>query len=382
MSRRLQMFVSGFFLAIVFGLPFSQAGIEIYRGRLPQFLEVFTQAPTRSNLRAFEKDLDSGSVYATVLRPWIQSLLFLALHDPGEKALLGRDGWLFYAPDVQYLLETSVLQGGMGPEDAVSAIVTFRTQLERRGIHLLVLPMPGKPSVYPDKLTSRIVLQDRDFASPTRQLISRLRTAGVETVDLFETFLSLRRQGLLDAAEPFYLAQDTHWSGTAVRIAAQVVARRLLDLGWVQTAATEYELKPLYLRRHGDITRMVNVPSFEWSFPAEKVHCFQVFEKGSGNLYKDDIRSAVLLLGDSFFRMYETDEPHSAGFIAHLARELHAPLSSIVNDGGASTLVRQQLSRRPSLLLGKKLVIWEFVERDIRFGMDGWRYVSLPGDQE
>lgn len=79
MSRRRQMFVSGFFLAIIFGLPFSQAGIEIYRGRLPQFLEVFTQVPTRSNLRAFEKDLESASVYATALRPWIQSFVFLAL---------------------------------------------------------------------------------------------------------------------------------------------------------------------------------------------------------------------------------------------------------------------------------------------------------------
>ena len=295
---------------------------------------------------------------------------------------MGRDGWLFYTPDVQYLLETNVLQGGKEPEDPVSAIVSFRTQLDRRGIHLLVLPLPGKPSIYPDKLTSRMALQDRDFVSPTRQLISRLRAAGVETVDLFETFLLLRRQGLLDALEPYYLAQDTHWSGTAVRIAAEVVMRRLLELGWVQTGSTDYEAKPVYLRRQGDIIRMVNVPSLQWSFPAEKVHCFQVFDKGSGNLYKDDVRSAVLLLGDSFFRMYETDEPHSAGFIAHLARELRAPLSSVVNDGGASTLVRQQLSRRPSLLRGKKLVIWEFVERDIRLGTDGWKYVSLPGDQE
>jgi hypothetical protein len=44
--------------------------------------------------------------------------------------------------------------------------------------------------------------------------------------------------------------------------------------------------------------------------------------------------------------------------------------------------VRQQLSRRPGLLQGKKLVIWEFVERDIRFGTDGWKCVPLPEDRE
>ena len=61
--------------------------------------------------------------------------------------------------------------------------------------------------------------------------------------------------------------------------------------------------------------------------------------------------SEVLILGDSFLRIYEQDEPGSAGFIAHLARELGQPLTSIVNDGGASTLVRQELARRPSASL-------------------------------
>ena len=29
--------------------------------------------------------------------------------------------------------------------------------------------------------------------------------------------------------------------------------------------------------------------------------------------------------------------------------------------------------------MNKKLVIWEFAERDIRFGLEGWQIVSLPG---
>ena len=59
------------------------------------------------------------------------------------------------------------------------------------------------------------------------------------------------------------------------------------------------------------------------------------------------------------------------------ARELGRPLTSIVNDGGASTLVRQDLARRPTLLRNKKLVIWEFAERDIRHGTEGWQIVPL-----
>ena len=77
------------------------------------------------------------------------------------------------------------------------------------------------------------------------------------------------------------------------------------------------------------------------------------------------------LIGDSFLQIFQSDEPNSAGFIAHLAKELGQPLTSLVADGGASTLVRQELFRRPALLRGKKVILWEFVERDIQLGAEG-----------
>ena len=48
-----------------------------------------------------------------------------------------------------------------------------------------------------------------------------------------------------------------------------------------------------------------------------------------------------------------------------------------VPDGGASTLVREKLARKASVLKGKKLLIWEFVERDLRFGAEGWKDVDF-----
>ena len=77
-------------------------------------------------------------------------------------------------------------------------------------------------------------------------------------------------------------------------------------------------------------------------------------------------------------RIYQQDEPGGAGFIAHLAKELKQPLASLVSDGGASTLVRQELHRRPGLLRNKRVVVWEFVERDIHLGTEGWQQVPLP----
>jgi hypothetical protein len=103
-----------------------------------------------------------------------------------------------------------------------------------------------------------------------------------------------------------------------------------------------------------------------------------VVRRDNAQAYKDDPNSTILILGDSFLRIYEQDEPGSAGFIAHLAKELKQPLTSLVSDGGASTLVRQEMHRRPALLKNKRVVVWEFVERDIHLGNEGWQSVPLP----
>jgi hypothetical protein len=126
--------------------------------------------------------------------------------------------------------------------------------------------------------------------------------------------------------------------------------------------------------------------SLAGDFAPEKTKCYQVYrvlrdstgKAGGRVLYKDEFHSSrILLLGDRFSRIYQTDEPRSAGLIAHLACELSQPVASIVNDGGASTLVRQSLARRANLLKGKKLVVWEIIERDFRFGAEGWKDVPL-----
>jgi hypothetical protein len=40
-----------------------------------------------------------------------------------------------------------------------------------------------------------------------------------------------------------------------------------------------------------------------------------------------------------------------------------------VNDGGASTLMRQELARNLEILKGKRHVIWAFAERDLELSV-------------
>lgn len=262
--------------------------------------------------------------------------------------------------------------------DPVAAIVDFRDQLAARGIRLLVMPVPNKESIYPDRLTSRAEGLPGVLTPRTREVLEGLRAADVEVVDLFKEFTEARRQNGKSPETPLYLAQDTHWSPTGVALAAQTVARRLIELDWIQPGHANYRGQAAPVRRLGDILRMLQTPLIERRINPESVPCVQVLSGENGQPYRDEADAEILILGDSFMRIYQQDIPNSAGFISHLAKELKQPMMSVVNDGGGSTLVREELCARPLFLKNKKVVVWEFVERDIGLGIKGWRSTPLP----
>jgi hypothetical protein len=215
------------------------------------------------------------------------------------------------------------------------------------------------------------------MAPRTRELLKELRAKNVEVVDWFDGFREARESGL-DAETPLYLAQDTHWSPAGVALVAKRVARRLTELGWARPGAVDYKERAAPVQRTGDILHMLQTPGIERMVAPESVPTVQVVRGDDGQIYKDDPYAEILVLGDSFMRIYQEDQPNSAGFIAHLAKELKQPVLSFVNDGGGATLVREEVCARPVYFRKKKVVLWEFVERDIGLAIKGWARTKLP----
>ena len=431
---------------------------------------------TSRYLRAFENKIDDESAIVLALRPKYQLAVWNLFSDPGEKVVLGaagdcigkscgreeakrEDKWLFYRQDVEFLVQPSPLDVRSAKLDnPVKAIERFRDQLKAKGVELLVVVTPGKPSIYPERLTGResrvagasgaendaAVGNDAGLESAVglqshgKKILDSLTRAGFNTVDLYTPLLAAKSRDSVEG--PLYLNDDTHWTPRGAEIAADVIAkkvREMVDAGTVKFRGKDtvrYIVSDSIADRMGDVGEMSGLNKFG-VFKVQQVtghvvsqqnikkrdeeylqdtvcidsaykECMnrKKADKKDGKTtdvlclltsqtdcaimaikydttitpFKDDFRkSEILILGDSFSRIYQTDSPVNAGWIAHFAKNMNLPVASIVSDGGASTLVREKLARKASVLKGKKLLIWEFVERDLRFGAEGWKDVEF-----
>ena len=391
---------------------------------------------TSRYLRAFEKKVEDENALVLAVRPRYQLAVWNIFNDPGEKVVLGAAGkcigkscgretaeasdrWLFYRQDVEFLVQPSPLDVRSAKLDnPIKAIEKFRDELKAKGVELLVVVTPGKPSIYPERLTGRASStaggenaaagsngagesQGSTVAGHGKKILDSLSALGFNTVDLYTPLLAAKKD---DATlGPLYLNDDTHWTPRGAELAAGVIAgkvREMVDAGIVDIGdeSMTYVASDSVADRMGDVGEMSGLNKFN-AFKVQKVTGHVVFqqevsertEPSADSLsdstvvydttktpFKDDFRKAkILILGDSFSRIYQTDSPVNAGWIAHFAKNMNRPVASIVSDGGASTLVREKLARKAGVLKGKKLLIWEFVERDLRFGAEGWKDVEF-----
>ena len=252
------------------------------------------------------------------------------------------------------------------------AVLDFRNELAKRGVELLVVVVPGKPSIYPEILNPILYGLSGLNISLGRRFVDTLQTLNVNVVNLYPVLQAAKQK---DRAGDFlYLNTDTHWTPRGAKIAAKAIAEKVRKMPIANELPHENFTDSLVSAdRTGDVATMADL---EYAFPVQTVEAYQI-KNAKGPRQNDFRKSKILILGDSYSRIYETDAPMSAGWISQFASELQTPVAAIVSDGGASTLVREKLARKSGVLKGKKLVVWEFVERDLRFGAEGWKKVRL-----
>ncbi len=356
-----------------------------------------------------------------------------------EEAYLGRHGWLFYRPDLEHVwgrgfLDPAVLQSrrDSGNEwraapqpDPVPAILLLACQLADRGIDLVLLPVPLKATVHPERYSARyapgapavlnasyaqfvdeitrparfydtrLAAYDRIMRHPARagyrSALARLAVARPSLVaqpprlfDCLPVLTGRRQAGDCER----YLATDTHWTPEAMDLVAAALADYLRASELLPDARGRpvYTRRPVTVSNVGDIARMLKLPArHAINRPTEvNIQPVTAIQAAATN----DLAAPVLLLGDSFANIYS--QPglgwgSGAGLAEQLAFHLQLPVRRLALNAGGAHAARIELAQRLARhatagerdpLAGVRVVVYEFAMRELSSG--DWRLVDLP----
>ncbi len=344
-------------------------------------------------MRAFEDALEDDSAAGQAVRGPLQYGLSRWLGSGNEQTYCGTRGWLFYRPDLEYLAGRGFLDPAQMARrrlavsewlavphpDPRPAILAFHEALRRRGIRLVLLPVPPKSALLPHRFTSRLGADQAPLRNSSYEaFVASLQAAGVRVFDPTPALLEAQAALGLNS----YLATDSHWRPELLPAVARALA------AWI---ARETPLPPRppagYRRTEADITNrgdlavMLRLPDWAAAYPPEPARLQPVLAAAGGD-WVPDPAADVLVLGDSFCNIYSLEAMGwgaNAGLIEQLSLELQRPLDAlVVNDHGAwATRERlaHELARGRDRLAGKRLVVWEFAMRELAAG--DWKPIPL-----
>jgi len=338
------------------------------------FCTFFLLAALAGALPAQTPLTDAQQKFAAELATTVQNL-----EKKNAAAGAGVDGWLFFGGELRLLSlgrfwgdEAAKVSRAHKPDlaDPVPAILDFQQQLKARGIELLVVPVPPKAAIYPEKIVPGFDVRTTDPAPVLHRFYEELRGAGIDVLDLSALFIQNRGH----ARGPVFCKTDSHWSGIGCVLAAQAIADKVRSKLPGPATPNEYASDWKEVQVSGDLDGLV---SHETHKPGpEKIAVQSVSEKGNGAVVEPDANSPILLLGDSHTLVYHDFLAERAGLLDQLALQLGFAPDLIGTRGSGATPVRLNLYRRSvkdaGYLAKKKVVVWCFAAREFTEATEGW----------
>jgi len=294
--------------------------------------------------------------------------------------IMGKDGWYYLAKELRHLGigqfwgENAVkVSRATKPKyaDPLPAILDFNKSLQELGIHLIVVPVPPKVSIYPEG-TGQSTEGRLDSMNAT--FLTLLKDKGVDVIDLAPVFLAKKSE----TGAPLYCKTDSHWSGEGCSIAAAHISEKLIQQDWLSKMH-----RRLYKKTVKKVTITGDLVTDLKGAPKETLQLgFITNDKDAPVEPRDG--SPVILLGDSHTLVFHSGQDmHAtgAGLPDLLAAKLGIEVALIGVRGSGATPARINLYRKvrsnPDYLKGKKALIWCFSAREFTESPGGWRVVPV-----
>ncbi len=305
------------------------------------------------------------------------NLDFLKNLPKAQMAFIGKDGWLFFRHEIEYL-NGGDLTLQSPPDNPLPQLQEFNKLLAKQGTTLLFCPVPNKSEVYFEKLPSADAPADSTIINPySRKFLSDLQRAGIGVIDLLPVFLAAKREDST-AKETLFQKHDTHWTSRGLLLAAQYIAGRIKRLTWYGEASTNpirYGIRDTTFLRQGDLVDKLP-ESQQSAYPADEIEGQQVLNP-DGSLYKANNPDApILLIGDSFTGVFELVDCKSAGIGAHIAAETGLPVDVVTSWGGGPLVRDKMFKARKTTLAKKRVVIYLMTARDLYHYSQHWEPVE------
>ncbi|MEZ0388638.1 MAG: hypothetical protein ACAI34_16315 [Verrucomicrobium sp.] len=316
--------------------------------------------------------------FTTVVKEVLAATGPTDLATPGK----GDPNWFFLRKELQHLQHGDLAKADLAKvnkegTDAVPVIAKYAEELKALGVELLLVPVPPKAAIYPEKLDAKI---DPATVPSIAPFLAKLKAAGVDALNLEAV---LKKEKAAHPDKQLYCATDSHWSPYTCQLVAKLVADRYKD----QKEIKEYALADLIdlpqetLEFHGDLLTAAQ----KSSLPKEKLPMVRAGlavppDGKQVTTVNKDPQSAMLLLGDSHLLVFRKGGDMLAtqgGFVDHLQVDLSAAVDEYAMQAGGADGPRADLARatvkKPDFWAKKKVVVWVFTAREFTEGK--WRVI-------
>jgi len=296
-----------------------------------------------------------------------------------SQVVAGTEGWLFLEQELHFLnsgpfwgkhADSASRATRADAKDPTPAIIAFHQALAKKGISLLLVPVPPKALIYSEHVP--IADKSNEWGESLDRYYKILREQGVQILDLRDGFDNAKTK----QNQPVYCREDTHWSGYGATVAADMIAEKIIKI--LPEGDKTYTKKWRDIQISGDLRQMLG----DKQGKPETISIREI-QNDSGHPPETDPSSPLLVLGDSHVLVFHDGGDmyaRGAGVTDQLTFSLAMPMDVIGVRGSGATPARINLYRKaqrtPDYWPGKKVVVWCFAAREFT-ETDGWRVLPI-----
>lgn len=320
-----------------------------------------------------ERELQEASPIVWSLRGHWNEMRYRAGIPQSDRVTFGDDEWLF----MRNSIEPNNRRFERAKDKRLAVFAEVRDVVRKAGAELVMVILPDKARIYPDKVYPDGVLPDTK-AGNYKTILAELDSLGIVNVDL-ATPMELMRKSIT-STEPhdqLFFARDTHWRPGGALIAGQTVAAVIEQrFGSVLQPRLEMRLNgPSSVRAIGDLISQLGLLSVVLPDPdrdtrsvpmsllteslAEVRQYFgveRIGAAGSSATFRKDPDAEILVVGSSF-----ADENGLTALTFALGR----PVRATIIHGAAGILPLKEVMTELRQGTRAKVVVWEIVERGL-----------------